>query len=113
MEEVMNVNTVECRHCGTRTTADLLESHIAERCPRHPPTRKRDDVAALRSSGVSPTVTAMHHRQRNDGVPRPYSDALEMRAAAAGTPPAPKVLRDADGTPMPWSSALAARREAR
>jgi hypothetical protein len=101
----MSVNTVECRHCGTRTAADLLESHVAERCPRHRPTRPRNDLAAMRGAGGP--------RTRNGEVPRPYSEALEMRAAAAGTPPAPKLLRDADGTPMPWSSALAARREAR
>jgi hypothetical protein len=97
----MSVNTVECRHCGTKTTADLLESHIAERCPRHRPTRTRNDVAALRNSGA--------HRQRSGEPPTPYTNALEMRGACAAVP---KVLRDADGVPLPWTSNLAARRAA-
>jgi hypothetical protein len=92
---------VQCRYCGTTTTEDLLESHVAERCPRRTPTRTRNDVAALRSSGV--------HRQRNGEPPTPYLNALEMRGACAA---APRVLRDADGVPLPWSSALAARRVA-
>lgn len=103
----MSVNlSVRCRYCGTATTEELLESHVAERCPQRRPTRARNDVAAMRSAGAArPGVP------RTGEPPTPYSDALEVRAAAAGMPHAGplQVLRDADGVPKPWSSALAAR----
>lgn len=101
----MSVSTVECRHCGIRTTADLLESHIAERCPRRTPTRPRNDVAALRHSGVPPTVAAMHAVQRHHEPPSPYRAALERGMMQAASAP----VSDEDGTPMPWSTALRAR----
>lgn len=78
-------------------------------------TRTQHDMfrAAAARQDVPRTVTAMHDRQRNTEPPRPYSNALELRIAAAGTPQAAtKVLRDEDGVPKPWSSALAARRAA-